>query len=163
MKHFQNAVYLAAALFGAMLFVSAPARAVNDNIGIYSLRGFVNTQNFSGTAVGTYVSTAVTIPAAAINCVYTIASHSGSPSDTFSLQFQDPSSNVQGRTPVWITVLSAAAITSNTSASLSIGRGVATASNAGLGVPLAFAFRTQVVATGGGSTRTGTVGCSTSN
>ena len=153
-------------LFGvsAAIALALPSYAANDALNAYAPRGFLETQILTAQGAATVSGSAVYIPATAISCVYTQASHTGSPSVTLNIQGQDPSSNLPGKTPVWITLLSSSAIVSDTSYVMSVGTGVATASNAGLGQALPYAGRTQVVVAGSGTpVVTATVGCSTTN
>lgn len=91
-----------------------------------------------------------------VTCVFNQASHTGSPSTTFSIQNKDAASGG------YVTLITSAAITADTTpGAIHAGAGVATTANIGAGVPIAKTWR--VSATVGGSATpvvTGTIGCS---
>lgn len=88
-------------------------------------------------------------------CVLNQASHTGSPSSTFSIQGKDAASGK------YYTILTSAATTSdNMPNAIAVGRGVATVANVSAGFPLPPTWRVSVTV-GGTSTPviTGTLGC----
>lgn len=89
-----------------------------------------------------------------IICVFNQASHTGTPSSTFAIQNKDAASGA------YYTLVTSAAITTDTTPTYLAVGDVATAANVALSVPVARTWRVTTTVGGTTPTVTGTIGCS---
>jgi hypothetical protein len=109
----------------------------------------------SAQGAGTVTSSAQTnYDARGLVCVFDQSAHTGTPSTTYSIQFQDAAS------AAWIALLTSAAISSDTTpTTLSIYPGGPATSNAAANAPLPRVWRVSVTVAGTSPAVTATVGC----
>lgn len=158
MKQFRGLIALTAAAALCALAVpsfSQPAGNIQAITPLTRDLGSIRTMTAQGAATVTSADqTGYNV--SRVICVFNQASHTGTPSSTFSIQNKDAASGN------YYTLVTSSAITADTTPTpLAAGAGVATASNAAIGSPVAAIWR--VSATIGGSATpivTGTIGCS---
>jgi hypothetical protein len=94
-----------------------------------------------------------------LSCVYNQTAHTGSSAVTVNIQGVVP----PGTTPVGYTILASASIAATDGVTvLTVGPGVTAASNAAVQMVVPALWRVQAVESGGGSTVTATINCTTS-
>lgn len=145
---------VAALLVAALLAILPIGRAAATNVDL----GAVVTLTAQGAGTVTGTPSVVNDQWRGAICTWNQASHTGTPSSTFSIQFLDTASNS------WVTLLTSAAQTADTTpATLSVYPGITAAAN--VSVSQVLPRRWRVSTTVGGTTPgvTGTIGCTLIN
>lgn len=152
MKKLLGLVALAACL-AATATAYAQVSAPSQNRAVMAIRTGYVTQTLTAVGPSTVNSNTFGGFGKNLTCVYNQTAQTGASSVTWSIQALLPG------TTTWVTLLTSAAVTTNTQSIMSLGVNIATAANVGLNTVVPDNYRTTVTETGGATSVTGTVSC----